>query len=377
MAIAITGATGLLGSRLLDLLVPQHRSIVVLSRRGGEPADQRIARYLRASGRSEAEIEAAMARIRVVRVELDKPRLGLGADEFRDLADDLDEVWHCAASIDLNANPQELNRINTIGTRRIIELVDAGARRPMLHHVSTIGVAGRRPVGRILEDDLDDTYGFTTRYEESKYLAEIAVREWSARTGRPAVVHRPSVLITDQAPHPDLPSNPMITGVQLARKLVGSFIDMSTNLIDMPGGERLVIRIPGDSHAGVNMLPVDEAARLMVAVAQRPPAQGVDTYHIVHPRDISMGGITEVITEIFEPILPSHTRFVPSVPKEPTPWEAMVYQTMATFLPFASYRRRFDDRRLRELGLTGAFTPPVDRGYLTRALGGEMASAAR
>ncbi|GAA0616059.1 SDR family oxidoreductase [Kutzneria viridogrisea] len=367
MAIAITGATGLLGTRLLEQLAAQHQ-LVLLCRNGGVPAEQRVLRYLRAAGRTQEEIEAVAARIRVVHVELDKPRLGLGEDRFRSLADELDAVWHSAASIDLNANTQELHRINTVGTRRVIELADAGVRRPMLHHVSSIGVVGRKPVGRIFERDLDDSYGFTTRYEESKYLAEVAVREWSARTGRPAVVHRPSVLITDQSPHPDLPSHPLLTGMQLARKLVASFA-VGANT----GGERLVVRIPGDPQAGVNMLPVDDAARLMVAIAGHAPSSGVDTYHVVHPQDVRMALLAEVFEELFAGLLPVTWRFVPSAPREPTPWESLVYQTMATFLPFISYRRKFDDRGLRDLGLTGPATPPVDRDYLMRALGGSPA----
>jgi thioester reductase-like protein len=367
MPIAITGATGLLGTRLLEILAERHDSVVLLSRPGGVPARERIVRYLRASGRPDDDVAAITSRLRTEVVELERPMLGLTEQRFRALADELDEIWHCAASIDLNSDPQRLHRVNTIGTRRVIELADAGSRLPMLHHVSTIGVAGRRPVGRIHEEDLDDSYGFTTRYEESKYLAEIAVREWSARTGRPAVVHRPSVLVTDQRPHPHLPPHPLLTGMQLTRKLVASFVSSA------PGDrERLVVRVPGDPQALVNMLQVDEAARLMVEVAAHAPTSRVDTYHIVHPRDVRMGVLADVFEELFEQMLPISWRFVPSAPRQPTPWESLVYQTMSTFLPFVSYRRRFDDHKLRQLGLTGDFTPPVDRDYLMRSFGSEQ-----
>jgi thioester reductase-like protein len=360
MAIAITGATGLLGTRPLEILAERTDSLILLSRSGGAPAGDRIVRYLRASGRPESVIDSISAKIRSVPVELDRPLLGLSAERFQSLADQLDEIWHSAASIDLNANLRELNRINTVGTRRVLDLVSAGTRNPMLHHVSSIGV-----VGRIYEDDLDDSYGFTTRYEESKYLAEIAVREWSARTGRPAIVYRPSVLITDQLAHPDLPTHPLLTGMQLTRTLVTAFAEGS---MARPGGERLVVRIPGAEQAAVNMPPVDEAARLMVAVADHGHSGKVDTYHIVHPKDVRMSLLAEVFQELFDGLLPVSWRFVPSAPKSPTPWETLVYQTMGTFLPFISYQRRFDDKRLRELGLTGVHTPPVDRDYLMRGL---------
>jgi thioester reductase-like protein len=366
MPIAITGATGLLGTRLLEILADRHDSVILLSRPGGIPPRERIVRYLRASGRPEETIAVIAARLRTVVVELERPMLGLTQQRFQSLADELDEIWHCAASIDLNSDPQRLHLTNTVGTRRIIELADAGARKPMLHHVSTIGVAGRRPVGRIYEQDLDDSYGFTTRYEESKYLAEVAVREWSARTGRPAVVHRPSVLVTDARPHPHLPTHPLLTGLQLTRRLV--------NTLAMTGEsrERLVVRIPGDPKALINMLQVDEAARLMVEAAERPPSSRVDTYHIVHPRDVQVSLIADVFEELFADILPITWRFVPSAPQQPMPWETLVYQTMGTFMPFMSYRRRFDDLGLRRLGLTGDFTPPVDRDYLMRTFGSEQ-----
>jgi nucleoside-diphosphate-sugar epimerase len=135
--------------------------------------------------------------------------------------------------------------------------------------------------------------------------------------------------------------------------------------------ERLVVRIPGDPQALVNMLQVDEAARLMVEVAAHAPQSRVDTYHIVHPRDVRVAMLTDVFEELFEDVLPITWRFVPSAPQQPTPWETLVYQTMSTFLPFMSYKRRFDDLGLRRLGLTGDFTPPVDRDYLMRTFGSE------
>jgi thioester reductase-like protein len=366
MPIAITGATGLLGARLLEILAERHDSVILLSRAGGIPARERIVRYLRASGRPEDAIATIAGRLRTVVVELERPMLGLTQPRFRALADELDEIWHCAASTDPNSDPERLHLTNTVGTRRIIELADAGVREPMLHHVSGIGVAGRRPVGRIYEAELDDSYGFTSRYEESKYLAEVAVREWSARTGRPAIVHRPSVLITDQRPHPHVPAHPLLTGMQLTRKLA--------NTLAMTGEsrERLVVRVPSAPGALINMLPVEEAARLMVEIAAHPPKSRVDTCHVVHPRDVPVAVIADVFEELFEDVLPITWRFAPSAPPQPAPWESLVYKTMGGFLPFMSYRRRFDDLGLRHLGLTGDFTPPVDRDYLMRAFGSEQ-----
>jgi thioester reductase-like protein len=77
-------------------------------------------------------------------------------------------------------------------------VLDLAERCPALrrfHHVSTCYVSGRR-AGRVREGDLEHGAGFHNAYEETKYLAELLVRE-RMRAGLAATVYRPAIAVGD------------------------------------------------------------------------------------------------------------------------------------------------------------------------------------
>ena len=154
------------------------------------------------------------ARITVRRADVSQPHFGLSAAEFAELADDLDVLWHSAADTTLAADISLLRRVNVDGTRNALALVEAGRRRPLLCHISTAFVAGKRPYGTVYDDELTDAYGFETPYERSKYEAESLIRGWQRQHGRPLIVFRPSILATDLPYDPDLPPHPLLTAVR-------------------------------------------------------------------------------------------------------------------------------------------------------------------
>ncbi len=192
MTIAITGSTGFLGLRLLPLLMERGGPIVILAHAGSAPALDRIERHLRAMG----EPSDWVGDLAVLSIDITRPLLGLPQAEFKALAERLSEIWHCAGSTDLFGPPETVRPVNVGGTYAVLGLASAGPAK--LCHVSTAFVAGGRTTGLIREDDLDGSYGFESAYEHSKFDGEQAVREWSRRSGRPATIFRPSVLVTDR-----------------------------------------------------------------------------------------------------------------------------------------------------------------------------------
>ncbi|WP_306920959.1 SDR family oxidoreductase [Streptomyces luteogriseus] len=201
-------------------------------------------------------------------IDLCRPELGLSGGAFRRLADELDVIWHCAGNINLDDDLGYLRRTNTEGTRRVLELAAAGARRPLFLHIGTAFVGGARREGVIYEDELDDRHGFENCYEQSKYEAEVLVRDWSKHHGRPVVVMRPSVLVTDLPPSPDLPPHPL----QFLSRIVESSVRGSGPAgRDVPGERRPVVRLVGDPRGHLNLMPVEHAAAVMVRLASLPP----------------------------------------------------------------------------------------------------------
>ncbi|MFI9495605.1 MULTISPECIES: SDR family oxidoreductase [Streptomyces] len=399
--VALTGATGFLGLRLLRQLLGANRSVTVLAHAGSGDALHRITRFLELTGAPEPLVAELPARIRVVETDLERPRLGLSAPAFHELADGLGAIWHSAGSINLEGDLPQLRRTNVDGTRRVLELAAAGRRKPVVHHVSTAFVAGARRDGVAYEDELDDASGFENAYERSKYEAEKLVHAWSREHGRPVVVLRPSILVTDLPPHPDLPSHPLQVIERIlsdVRRTAGpehegsehegsehegpqhegpQHADPAARHPHGPGPgpdrrrlrttvPRPRIRLVGQPDGRLNLTQVEHAAEVMVRLAGRTPSGGVDTYHVVHDRDVPV----RTVVSLLEGLAGISIDLVAGKPDAPSALEALLdfYPGMTAYL---GHRRRFDDTRVRTLLGPSAVSAPVDLGYLWSGLGPE------
>ncbi|WP_405825422.1 SDR family oxidoreductase [Streptomyces sp. NBC_00838] len=353
MHVALTGATGFLGLRLLRRLLDTHRSVTVLAHAGSGDALHRITRFFALTGAPEAYLAELPGRLRVVETELERPGLGLSGREFQELADGLGAIWHSAGSINLAGDLPELRRTNVEGTRHVLELAAAGRERPVVHHVSTAFVAGSRREGVAYEDELDDAHGFENAYERSKYEAETLIHTWSGEHRRPAVVLRPSILVTDLPPHPELPSHPLQVVERILRDARGTAAP----------GSRPRLRLVGRPDGRLNLMPVEHAAEVMVRLAGRTPSGGVDTYHVVHDRDVPV----PTIATLLERVVGLSVDLVATEPEDLSALESLVdfYPGLTTYL---THRRRFDDTRVRALFGSSAASGPVDLDYLWSGL---------
>ncbi|MCA1221034.1 SDR family oxidoreductase [Streptomyces sp. 8L] len=356
--VALTGATGFLGLRLLRRLLTTRATLTVLTHAGSGDALSRIARFLELSGAGDALIDALPGRLRVVETELERPRLGLSRHDFQELADGLDALWHSAGSINLEGDIAQLRRVNVEGTRRVLELAAAGRGRPVLHHISTAFVAGARREGVAYEDELDDAYGFENAYERSKFEAEHLVRAWSREHGRPAVGGGPSILVTDLPSHPDLPQHPL----QVIERVLRD--SLRTAGLEASGAPPSEMRLVGHRFGHLNLMPVEDAAEVMLRLAGRPPSGGVDTYHVVHGHDVPVPTIVTLLGRLVD----LDIGLVAERPRDPSPLEALM-DFYPGFTAYLGHRRRFDDTRVRTvLGPPGSGAT-VDLDYLWSGLG--------
>ncbi|MFH9298446.1 SDR family oxidoreductase [Streptomyces sp. NPDC017520] len=353
MHVALTGATGFLGLRLLRRLLATHRSVTVLAHAGSGNALHRITRFFELTGSPEAFLGRLPGRLRVVETDLALPRLGLSARTFQRLADGLGEIWHSAGSINLEGDLPQLRPTNVEGTRHVLELAAAGRGAPLIRHVSTAFVAGARRTGVAYEDELDAPDGFENAYEQSKYEAELLVHGWSREHGRPALVLRPGILVTDRPPHPELPSHPLQVVERILRDALGA----------AGSGDRLRVRTVGHPHGRLNLLQVEHAADVMVRLAGLTPSGGVDTYHVVHDRDVPV----PTVVDLLERLLPLSVDLVSAKPDAPSALETLLdfYPGMTAYL---AHRRRFDDTRVRTRLGPSAASAPVGLDYLWSGL---------
>lgn len=120
--------------------------------------------------------------------------LGLSAQEYGEVRQRATLVIHAAADTRFSASLYELQAINVEGTKNVLAFAaDCGQLRG-LTALSTVHVAGKR-TGTILESSLPHDAGFVNNYEQSKYEAEIILRE--AMKDLPITVIRLSTVLSD------------------------------------------------------------------------------------------------------------------------------------------------------------------------------------
>ena len=191
-AILLTGATGFLGAHLLhDLCRLTHATIYCLVR-ADEPIqakrrlEQNLALY------SDATIPAG--RVVIVTGDLAKPKLGLPAARFEQLARDIDAICHNGAELNHLARYDRLRAANVMSTVELLRL--AGSRKPkwMYYVSSMIAATDRNREGELLEQlPSADTSEVAGGYAQSKWVSERLLGE-AHRRGFGVTVYRPGII---------------------------------------------------------------------------------------------------------------------------------------------------------------------------------------
>jgi thioester reductase-like protein len=193
----LTGATGFVGMELLArYLQGGDRRIIALVRADSEPqAKARIDGVLENLFGDRAP--AYRGRVEAVAADVTAPGLGLALSERERLAERVDKIIHCAASVSFTLPLTEAREINLEGTRRMLELAELAHARGGIDcygHISTAFVAGTH-AGGFAECDLDVGQAFHNSYERSKFEAEQLVR---SHEGLPFTIMRPSIVVGDR-----------------------------------------------------------------------------------------------------------------------------------------------------------------------------------
>ncbi len=151
--VAITGATGFIGINLLNILVREGLKVRALYRSelsGSRPYFPKVS-WIKGSIQ---EIEA-----------------------LKKLVSGADAVIHCAGAVKA-LDPKEFFTVNTLGTRAVLEAMDAACQEPRLLFISSL--AARHPS--------------ISPYAESKYKAEELIKKWEGGSWtiiRPPAVYGP------------------------------------------------------------------------------------------------------------------------------------------------------------------------------------------
>ena len=257
-SILMTGATGFLGSHLLFEILNKwpSRGVKCLVRCSSPTAGwERIRDTFRRYG-----LDSRLpSNVEIVSGDISKPLLGLTDEVYRHLSEEVSEVFHCAAAVNMLANYNQLEDANVHGTWNIIKFC-LGGHRKRLHYASTLSVfvSTDRNSGTAYEsDDLSIPTNIYGGYGQTKFVAEKMVQS-VAPSYCDVFIYRFGLLCGDT-----------VRGISAPKDFLGMFFRGALTMGSLP--------YDTTGTMAVDISPIDKAAGMVIDIANGS-APGV--YHI-------------------------------------------------------------------------------------------------
>ncbi|MGD8204456.1 thioester reductase domain-containing protein [Pantoea sp. FN0305] len=278
--ILLTGATGVLGSRILLEILLQSDACVYCLVRAADP-QQAMARLEQLLYTYDPQQQCREQLWRVIPLlgDITQPQLGLEASVYQELATGIERVIHCAANVSLVASYGKIAPVNVGGTRNLIALCledDV----PLLY-TSSFSIVGDKLYQEgftLQETDLDVGQSFKDMdYERSKFEAEQAVHQ-AGKQGLRWVITRPGNIWGDS-----------VTGRYplVETRVKGIYYEMIKALVETG--------LTFSSREDFDITPVDYVARASLHAILE-----IDTFHgatlnLTNPAPVTYDDIVEFL----------------------------------------------------------------------------------
>ncbi|MBT2400793.1 non-ribosomal peptide synthetase [Streptomyces sp. ISL-100] len=270
--VLLTGATGYLGAFLLEQLLRETTASVYCLVRAAD--DAAAARRIEDSMRQYLIWdESYRERIKALTGDLALPRLGTSEESWRELAEQVDVIYHNGALVNFVYPYSALRGPNVRGTHEVLRLACTHQVKAV-HYVSTIDVLLATHTPRpFLEDDgpLRNPVEVPGGYTGSKWVAEKMVHLARER-GIPVSIYRP--------------------GLIMSHSETGATQNSDYLLVAFRG--YLPMRILPDYPRIFDTVPVDYVAKAIVGISRKPEAVG-RFFHLFNPAPVSIRRFCEWI----------------------------------------------------------------------------------
>jgi thioester reductase-like protein len=172
----LTGATGLVGSYLLKILLKNGHKVYALSRNKNDKKSKN--RVVDAIKFWDKRVYSKYGKnLVIVGGDITQKDLGIKKVELKKITKETEEIFHCAASIAFNWPLDKMRQVNVEGTRNVLSFASKCKNLIKVNHLSTAYVCGNY-TGVFTEKNLNVGQQFNTTYEKSKFEAEKLVRKY-------------------------------------------------------------------------------------------------------------------------------------------------------------------------------------------------------
>ena len=316
----LTGSTGFLGSYLLKILLENNHKVYCLARGKKKTAYQRVVESL---SFWDKEIGGdKLKNLRVIEGDIILSDLGIKSQKEKDeLFSEIEIIFHCAALARLRVELERIRRINVEGVKNILEFALRCKRIRRVNHISTAYVVGKKEKIEFSEDMLELNQDFNNTYEQSKYEAEILVKEFRQK-GLKISVFRPSLVMGDS-----------YEGKTTEFRLFYEPLHFFSN--------EIYKEFPVNESCFQNVINVDTVAKAIFLLKNEE-----GTFHIVSPNHINIGFFIRLASQYFgfsppELIPPEKFNF-----KKWTPVQRLLAEP---YIPYFNFTVKFLSEKTQEI----------------------------
>ena len=381
MRVAITGVTGLIGRNLLFEIIKQNINsldkleIVILGRsKNNMSIKERIEKIICEDGLSYLSVGEKGAlkvkgfcdtNITYIETNLEEEKLGIDSDGIKSLKrNPIDFFFHLGASTDLRDTPaviKILKKANIYGTQQILELASVLDVKEFCY-TGTAYACGETH-GIVKPDIVNTNQRFRGPYEQAKLEAEILVRKFEKKYGIRCRYFRPSSVCGR------LLESPLGATSKFDVFYGWGAFFFQMKLKHLENGKdkykepaTLNVRICYNDAAGLNIVPVDYAAKVMYQLCiQNDPGS---SYHLVNNQECPHG---LYLLYMIKALTIQGVVHVGKIPEQMNRFERLYYKTAGkVFTPYINAQPMlFDAENLKGVCKKANLScPPIDEKTL-------------
>lgn len=279
-AIALTGATGFLGSHLMASLLKSGHKVIILGRASKEETlQERIFKLLDWFGICELS-----GQLELVDIDLMKPTLGMPEADYFELSEGTGQIIHCASDTSFAERKREtVFNSNVKSLEGILEFAkNAGV--DFFHYISTAYVAGANET--FLKESLPTSTAFLNVYEESKAQAELVTSSFCQKHSIPFTIIRPSIVYGDSTTGRSLKFNALYFPLKSLKVVRDIYLNDIQNhggnkstkygiFIDEEGYLHLPLKIYLPKEGALNLIPVDYFVNATLSIIANTTTGGI------------------------------------------------------------------------------------------------------